>query len=47
MRYNITIPGDGYVYVNGCHKVELECFIQTIRDVDKSNKCKFFGYGGE
>jgi hypothetical protein len=47
MRYNIQIPGDDYIYVNGRDKVQLETFIQTIRDVNKSEKRKCFGHGQE
>lgn len=42
-RYNIQIPGDDFIYVNGENKVKLESFIQTIRDVNQSNKTRYFG----
>lgn len=47
MKYNIVVPGDDYVYVNGLHKVSLESFIQTLRDVNKSKKFHCPGYAGE
>ena len=47
MRYNIQIPGDGYVYITGKGKVRVREFAQTIIDVDKSEGNRFFGYGGE
>ena len=49
MRYNIQLNGNGLVTVNSSNLFKLEEFIQTLRDVDKSetNKKYFKGYNGE
>ena len=47
MRYNIQITGNGYVYVNGGNKVAVDDFCQTLKDVNKSLRVKYFGFGNE
>jgi len=47
LKFVIELKGDDFVIVNDNYKVKIDSFVQTMRDVNKSENDIFMAYSGE